>query len=439
MSLTEDLADRVNPERSRRFSRLAFEEGLLRIRKEAERIEKEFAPFRPLRIAVVGTNGKGSTAFALEQCFRYGASDFESAGKRRDTTGLYTSPHLLRFTERIRVDGDPASVSDLEEEYANLVRTTDRENLSAFTYFELLTLLAFRLFLSRHLPVQIFEAGLGGRLDATKIARADAVLFTNVGLDHTDLLGHTRKQILREKLGILDERSRLLYSADPVFSQDAIRKCLQESKNSGPEIIRFAAPPRASYTEAAVDFARFVYRDLRLRLMAGDIFQNLPQALHGLRSLPDRFAPLPPPGRFEIRKNERRTFIFDNAHNPAAVFRFLQDFRRRFPEPTTGAAGAVLALLADRRTAPLRKILRAARIRPVVQICREGFAPHDHEWVPLFEKNNPAKPDGGEPLLEPVLHALREGPLSECPIILFLGSHRLYDLFDRVSREERAR
>ncbi|MDE6853755.1 MAG: bifunctional folylpolyglutamate synthase/dihydrofolate synthase [Muribaculaceae bacterium] len=151
-------------------------------------------PHRRLRsvIHVAGTNGKGSSAHTMAAILR-------SAGYR---TALYTSPHLLDFRERIRVDGEMISeqaVIDFVDEY----RRTPALTALHPTFFELTTIMAFKYFVDCDADVAVIETGLGGRLDCTNIVSPDLCVITNISLDHTALLGHTETEIAHEKAGII--------------------------------------------------------------------------------------------------------------------------------------------------------------------------------------------------------------------------------------------
>jgi len=142
-----------------------------------------------LRIVhVAGTNGKGSTAAMIEAILR-------EAGLR---TGLYTSPHLSRFTERIRVDGREIT----REGVVPLVRMV-REAAPDLTFFETATCVALLHFAESGVDTAVLETGLGGRLDATNVVDPAVAVITRIGLDHTDLLGRTIAEVAGEKAGIL--------------------------------------------------------------------------------------------------------------------------------------------------------------------------------------------------------------------------------------------
>lgn len=152
---------------------------------------------------IAGTNGKGSTATLLESIAR-------SAGL---TTGLYTSPHFLRYNERIRINGVEASDPCLCRQFCRIEQARGEIPL---TYFEYGTLAALLCFAEAQPDLLLLEVGLGGRLDAVNLVDADLAIVTTVGLDHTDWLGSDRNQIGREKAGIMREgKPALCGDADP--------------------------------------------------------------------------------------------------------------------------------------------------------------------------------------------------------------------------------
>ncbi|MDI9631029.1 MAG: Mur ligase family protein [Acidobacteriota bacterium] len=143
-------------------------------------------------VLVAGTNGKGSTAALL-------AAILQAAGLR---TGLYTSPHLERPAERIRVDGLPLPDRRLARLLAEVVAASTAGGGRAPTYFEAMTAAAFLAFARQRVDLAVLEVGMGGRLDATNLARPELSLVTAIDLDHREFLGETRAAIAREKAGI---------------------------------------------------------------------------------------------------------------------------------------------------------------------------------------------------------------------------------------------
>jgi dihydrofolate synthase / folylpolyglutamate synthase len=153
-------------------------------------------------ITVAGTNGKGSTCAMLETIYR-------RAGFR---TGLYTSPHLMRFNERVRIDASDASDAALTGAFETVEAARESGHADAvatpLTYFEFSTLAALLLFSEARLDVLILEVGLGGRLDAVNLIDADVAVITSIDIDHGDYLGTTREDIGREKAGIFRPAKR---------------------------------------------------------------------------------------------------------------------------------------------------------------------------------------------------------------------------------------
>lgn len=148
-------------------------------------------PHRSFRsIHVAGTNGKGSCSHTL-------AAILQEAGYK---VGLYTSPHLVDFRERIRINGQP-----IPEEYVIRFVKQERSFFEPLhpSFFELTTAMAFRYFADEQVDVAVIEVGLGGRLDCTNIIRPDVCIITNISLDHTQFLGSTLAQIAGEKAGII--------------------------------------------------------------------------------------------------------------------------------------------------------------------------------------------------------------------------------------------
>lgn len=163
-------------------------------------------PQAKLRVVhVAGTNGKGSTAATIERIAR-------AAGLR---TGLYTSPHLHSFTERIRIDGLPLAREEVVERAASLRAMLDEPLAPELTFFEVTTLLAFEAFAARSLDLVVLEVGLGGRLDATNVVERPLVsVITHVDLDHQAQLGSTLAEIAGEKAGIVKAGTPVVHGAD---------------------------------------------------------------------------------------------------------------------------------------------------------------------------------------------------------------------------------
>ena len=184
--------------------------GLERVRTVAQRLNLQLPG---TSIVVGGTNGKGSTCAMLDAILR-------AAGYR---VGRYSSPHLLRFNERVRIDGQEASDAELMAQFERIERARAATTL---TYFEFTTLAALACFAQQRLDVAVLEVGLGGRLDAVNIVDADCSVVTTVDLDHTELLGPTREHIAAEKAHIFRPgRPAICVDPDPpnTLTQYALR------------------------------------------------------------------------------------------------------------------------------------------------------------------------------------------------------------------------
>ncbi len=181
-SLDEWLAhaDRVHP--------VGIDLGLARMRRVAERLD--VLPPAPRNFVVAGTNGKGSTCVYLEALLR-------ASGRRVGTT---ISPHLNRFNERIRIDGEAADDDGICDAFATIEAARGDTTL---TYFEFGVLAALLVFKRARVDATVLEVGLGGRLDAVNVVDASVCVITSIGIDHVDYLGPDRESIGAEKAGIL--------------------------------------------------------------------------------------------------------------------------------------------------------------------------------------------------------------------------------------------
>src|ERR1700677_2848164 len=149
-------------------------------------------------VHIAGTNGKGSTAAMLESILR-------SAGLR---TGLYTSPHLERINERIRIDGEDISDQNFAEAWTRVRAAIESlmasgKLLAHPTFFECVTAMAFLAFAAHHVDFAIYEVGMGGRFDATNIVTPEVAVITPIDFDHENYLGHSIEEIAAEKAGII--------------------------------------------------------------------------------------------------------------------------------------------------------------------------------------------------------------------------------------------
>lgn len=192
----------------------AYKEGLSNTHSLDEYFAHPHRKFRTLHVA--GTNGKGSCSHTL-------AAVLQAAGYR---VGLYTSPHLVDFRERIRVNGKPIEgefVVDFVEQHRSFFEPLHP------SFFELTTAMAFHYFAEQQVDVAVIEVGLGGRLDCTNIISPDLTVITNISFDHVGFLGDTLAKIAHEKAGIIKPHTPIIIGEHngetrPVFEAEAIEK-----------------------------------------------------------------------------------------------------------------------------------------------------------------------------------------------------------------------
>jgi dihydrofolate synthase/folylpolyglutamate synthase len=181
------LADWLDLLESRHPSEIEL--GLQRVNEIWRRLQASQQRTAPLAITVAGTNGKGSCLACMQAlCLEHGYS-----------VGLFTSPHFMRYNERICLNGEPVSDSLIISAFEQIEHQCEDVSL---TYFEFGTLAALLIFYQAQPDVMLLEVGLGGRLDAINIIDADVAVLTSIALDHQDWLGDSREKIAREKLGI---------------------------------------------------------------------------------------------------------------------------------------------------------------------------------------------------------------------------------------------
>ncbi len=324
-----------------------IELGLERVRRVRDALG--LAPAFPI-VMVGGTNGKGSTCAYLEAILG-------AAGYR---TGLYTSPHLLRYNERVRIAGREAGDAGL---VAAFEKVDAARGDTSLTYFEFGTLGAMAQFIAAGVDVAILEVGLGGRLDAVNVFDADVAVVTSVDLDHMDYLGDTREKIGFEKAGIY-RGGRPAICADPAPPGSL----LENSRRIGADL-RCAGRDFYALREGA----RWTYRgpglawpDLPLPAMAGACqLRNAAGALAALEAVRGRLpvseaairrglAVARVPGRFQ-RIARAPEVILDVAHNPEAARALAATLRE---QPVSGRTLAVVGMLADKDAAAVFAALR---------------------------------------------------------------------------------
>ena len=294
----------------------------------------------PVTFTVAGTNGKGSTCALLSEICR-------AAGYR---VGTYTSPHLLRYNERVAVDGLPVADAALTRAFA-AIELARRD--TPLTYFEFGTLAALWLFREAGVAVQVLEVGLGGRLDAVNLVDADCAVITSIGLDHVEYLGHDREQIGAEKAGIL-RAGRAAVCSDP----DPPASIARRAAELGAPLWQLGRDFRIQPAADAWNWhgPDHPYKKLPTPLLPGMAqLQNAAGVIAALERLRPRLA-IPEtairtglararlPGRFERRAG----IVMDVAHNVEAARVLADNLRSLAPAPGPKSFRFVMGMLSDK-------------------------------------------------------------------------------------------
>ncbi|MFA5805794.1 MAG: folylpolyglutamate synthase/dihydrofolate synthase family protein [Melioribacteraceae bacterium] len=288
-------------------------------------LERIGNPQRDLKtFHIAGTNGKGSTASFM-------ASLLMEAGYR---VGLYTSPHFVKFNERIRINGVM-----IKDEYVAKFVTNLEDYIEKYkpTFFEITTALAFKYFYEQRVDYAVIETGLGGRLDATNVINPVASVITSISLEHTQHLGDTLEKIAFEKAGIIKQNSKVFVGKMPKESELIIRNRAKEfncdynlindfTTIEGDRIIVAIQKKSFSiYSTPLIGTHQLYNSALALKTINKSL--NIEDGLIISRGIRNVIENTGIQGRYEIIcKNPK--IIFDSAHNPEGVRTFIEEFSR---------------------------------------------------------------------------------------------------------------
>ncbi len=300
-------------------------------------------------IHVAGTNGKGSVSAFL-------ASTLQAAGY---VTGFFSSPYIVEFSDRIRVNGVNIPGNDLTD-VTLLVKQAADAMEDHPTEFELMTAVAFLHFERSACEVAVVEVGMGGRLDSTNvIASPELCIITAIGFDHTDMLGTTLAEIAHEKAGIVKAGASVISWPQEPEAMEAIRQRVQEcgARLCVPDFDRLAKGP-VIYDEQCRTFIRTfdyrAYRALKIRLIGGYQPYNAALALEAVDRLRENgwdideeavrrgFAATAWPSRFEVVGNDP-FLVIDGAHNPQGAQALVDSLDEVFPGRDVVFIAGVLA------------------------------------------------------------------------------------------------
>jgi len=313
-----------------------------------------------LKVQVAGTNGKGSVCAFLD-------SICAEAGIR---TGLYTSPHLVSITERIRIGGHEMGEDEFAR-LATLVRETSESLVGSGkletvpTYFEQVTAIALTAFAEAKVKIAILETGLGGRFDATTAANAEIAAFTRIDLDHQEYLGYTIEEIAAEKAAIIRADSRVVIGEQSPQAMDVIlRQCAEMGivpaieRATGVSEVSLGLRGRHQIENARISvlLAEVLRVDFHLKISSSNVLDGLENARH--------------PGRLEYAGR----FLFDGAHNTGgvrALAEYIVEYEKR---PITLVFGA----MRDKNIAEILAVVAPLVERIVItQPSNSRSAPYD--------------------------------------------------------------
>ncbi|GAB2501250.1 folylpolyglutamate synthase/dihydrofolate synthase family protein [Alkalibacterium psychrotolerans] len=287
-------------------------------------------------VHIAGTNGKGSTSAFL-------ASISSAAGVR---VGIYTSPHLERINERIRINDE--EISDeafirLTERVAPLVEEVEEELDEVLYSFEILTAVALVYFSEKKCDLVILEAGIGGRLDATNIINTPlAAVITSIGLDHMKVLGVSKVEIASEKAGIIKDQGTVIFHE---MSKDINAVILNKAEREHAKVVQVKAEDvrKVNMSEDKSEFSYKHLHNLTIQLLGRHQISNAALAIEAAQILSTKGFSIDEeairnglkkakwPGRME-KINHEPTVIIDGAHNPEGIAHLNKNLLRLFPD-----------------------------------------------------------------------------------------------------------
>lgn len=339
--------------------------------------------FSPKIIHVAGTNGKGSVCAMIDSICR-------AQGYR---TGLFISPHLVTFRERIRVNGEMIS-EDAVADGLTMIRDLVADWDPHPTFFEVTTALALKHFGDAKIEIAILETGLGGRLDATNAVQSDVSVITPIALDHEKWLGHTLAEIAGEKAGIIKPGVPVVSATQQPEAEEVIRA-------------------RAGESGSPIQFTNETYKRSPVGLRGDYQKQNAALAIAAIhatniqlseKAVVRGLAAIEWPARFH--KWDERTII-DGAHNPGAARILAQTWREVFGDQK---ATLVLAILSDKDLRGICEALTPITHSVILPEIRSERAASPQELSKVLSKITPSLPYSNTPTIGEALTLARAKP-----------------------------
>jgi dihydrofolate synthase/folylpolyglutamate synthase len=294
----------------------------------------------PCVVHVAGTNGKGSVCIKV-------ARALEATGVR---TGLFVSPHISSFRERMQVNGVPISEAEVERLVPRVFACAGAGEVPA-TFFEMTTALAFLHFQQAGAQAAVLETGLGGRLDSTNICKPTVSVITSISCDHTKILGDTEEAIAVEKAGIM--KSGVPVVIGPMKNRSVLDVLLAVAKEKGAGPVH-VVEPSASSVDGVDDFMldneRVAAATLRaLEESHGDIESDPGLAFSALPAdILSAALAASPPCRFERVSSHGEEFVLDVAHNPAAMRMLFSRIAQKYAPEALSSMPVVVGMSIDK-------------------------------------------------------------------------------------------
>ena len=274
---------------------------LERVKKFLEDFGVEYDRLKYIHIA--GSKGKGSVANLV-------ANYLSAIG---DDTGLYTSPHVVDIRERIKINGKMVSSEIFVSAVSELKDFVEKVGGCDLTYFEILTVIALKIFVDRDVEYVVLEVGLGGRLDATNIVTPEISILTRVEMEHVGVLGNNMEEILNEKLGIVKDGVPLVSGSQSKEVRKLIEKKLVDKRD-----LYFV---EGDFDRVLDENGRLAF--MALRVLLGNTDQVVFDRVHGELFLI---------GHFDVRKIDDHDVVFDVAHTVSSTKSLLAELKRLYPD-----------------------------------------------------------------------------------------------------------
>ena len=373
-------------------------------------------------IHIAGTNGKGSFSSMLDSVLR-------AAGYR---VGLFTSPYIRYFNERMCIDGEPISCEELAE-ITSYVRPFADKMSDAPTEFELITAIGFEYFKRNKCDVVILEAGMGGRLDSTNIIKTSVLsVITGVSLDHTAYLGDTTQKIAEEKAGIIKNGVPVLFGGEDITAKRVI-KDVALSRGSEFYEVDHRALQIKNFDLNGSEFDFGEHKDIKIKLLGAYQPRNAANVLTAIDILRARGFDIPQEkvkqglfsarwqGRFEVLLREPLV-IFDGAHNPEGIDYAVKSIKDYFGDRKIYLFTGVLR---DKDYGAIAKELSSVASRAFVVTVPNPRALPSDEYAAILSASG-VFAESFSSNIENALRAAKEAAKRDSVPLICLGSLYLY-------------